>query len=144
MRLAGGAVKGDGAANTGINIEYGTLIIDSGEINIPRGNAIFANLTINPGATATINGVAFAGTKSNQTVTAYGRAVTVMDSEIFYDNENSDMPGDPTSVSYVASIGATWTIEGVQSDTPAEIDVDMIVKSGGVLNLKDTTLKFKG
>jgi hypothetical protein len=146
VRVAGGKLKGDRAKDTGINVEDGVLIIDSGEVSVPRGNMLFAR-TLRVNDPSVLNGVALTGTVTNYTLTVYGYATTVPDSELFY--EKYDPEDDRVdSISYVIPNGAVWDIEGVQSDMtafPSISVVNMTVRSGGVANLtQGAYLKFKG
>jgi hypothetical protein len=94
-----------------------------------------------------VEGEVFEKNMMNYTLTVYGHAIAVKDSEIFPEKYDE---GDnlPESVSYVVPDGAGWDIEGVTSDMtalPTVANVKMTVKSGGTLNLvKNTHLKFKG
>jgi Synergist-CTERM protein sorting domain-containing protein len=145
VTVAGGKMKGDRAQDTGINAENGTLVIDSGEINIPKGNMLFAkNLTVND--PDVLNGFAFEGSTTNYTGTVYGHVTTTPDSEVFYHKYEA---GDdlPDSIRYVVRDGAVWDIEGVQSDMtglPTVAIITMTVENGGTLNFKNTGLTFKG
>jgi MYXO-CTERM domain-containing protein len=145
VTVNGGKVKGARAKDTGINVEYGTLIINSGEMNIPCGNMLFAkNLTVNN--PSVLNGLACVGDVTDYTVTVYGHATTVPDSEVFY-NKYDEGDELPDSISYVVPSGATWDIEEVTSDMtglPTVAIVSMRVKNGGKINFKNTNLTFKG
>jgi Synergist-CTERM protein sorting domain-containing protein len=146
VTVAGGTVVSTRATDTGINVENGTLIIDSGVINIPKGNAVFArDLQIND--VSVITGVASEiSTGNDVTAHVYGNTTSVTDSEVFFDKYDAD-DFSPDSISYIAEDGAVWNVEGVQSDMrdiPSINMVSMTVKGGATLNLKNTNLTFKG
>jgi hypothetical protein len=144
VTLAGGTVKGDGAANTGIDVESGTLIIESGKIDIPRGNAIFAKkLTVND--SSAINGLAMVTEDLNSPaeIRAYGHAIILTDTDITY-SEDSDYY--PPSVTFIAGNGATLDFDAISSDSRnAPLTTTLRVETGGTVNLKnETVLAFKG
>jgi hypothetical protein len=145
VTVDGGKVTGNRATDTGINVGNGTLVINSGEINIPKGNAVFAgDLQIND--TNAITGVAFEIDGDNVTARAYGNTTSVTDSEVFLDKYDDD-DEVPDSISYIAGNGSVWNIEGVQSDmrgiNPLK-SVSITVENGGVMNFKNTNLEFQG
>jgi hypothetical protein len=147
VRVAGGKVLGDRPKATGIYVEDGAVIIDSGEVTIPYGGtAVYARtLTVNNAGVLT--GLAHEGDRTSYTTTVYGHAITVTDSEVFYNKYDEGDPL-PDLISNVVPKGAIWDIEGVSSDMtglPTVAAVKMTVKSGGTLNIiKNTHLKFKG
>jgi hypothetical protein len=149
VTVDGGKVIGNATKETGINAENGTLIIDSGEINIPRGNAIFAKtLTVN-GPSVIKNGIAFEGDQSHSmTARAYGHVTTTTDSQVFHDASKADnYEGPRSAATYAAADGAIWDIVEVSSDftvIPNSVDVTMRAEGSGVINLINTDLKFKG
>jgi hypothetical protein len=144
MTVNGGTMKSQGVGVCGIAVVDGTLTIDSGEINIPKGKMLFAHtLTVN--APSVLTGLAFTGELANYfTATVYGHAVTVTGSTVLNDDDDEL----PIPQSYVVPNGATWDIQGLTSDLtnmPTVATAKITVKGGGKLNLKNNTdLKFKG
>jgi hypothetical protein len=142
VTVDGGKVIGHRATDTGINILNGKLVINGGEITIPRGNMLIAETLIVNDHDA-LNGLAFVGDVSNYTATVYGHATTVPASEVL--DEDYDDP--PTSISYIVRDGAAWDIEGIQADMTAIPSLNIVkttVESGGTLNLINTDWTFKG
>jgi hypothetical protein len=141
VRVNGGKIKSSEMVVMGFAVLDGTLIIDNGEINLPRGTVGLAkNLTVNnPSA---LTGLAFEGDFANYTATVYGHAIITKPVDL------NDSEASLVSCSYVVADGATWDFEGVTWDLTslsAVATVNMTVKSGGQLNLKSNTdLKFKG
>jgi hypothetical protein len=145
VRVNGGVIKSSASGSHGIYAESG-MIIDSGEINIPRGTAVrvWKNLTVNNPSVLT--GFAYVGDLVKHTVTVYGHAITDADSEDFYDYYEGD-DFVPDSFSYVVSSGAVWDIEGLKMDlidVPIVATYKITVKNGGKLNFKNAEMKFKG
>jgi hypothetical protein len=143
VEVDGGTVKGNRRIDTGINVSEGTLIIKSGEIDVPNGNMVFAK-DMEVSGPSVLNGIAFI---DGMTAMVYGHASTVPDSEVFFEKYDPDDGSLPSSISYVAKNGAEWTIEGVTSDMtdlPRDIDVTMKTEGNGVINFKNTDLMFKG
>jgi hypothetical protein len=147
VTIAGGTITSDRTKTTGINIgenAQGTLVVTSGSLNIPKGNAAFADTLIvnNP---AIINGLVCEGYHVDPIAYIYGNVTTVPDSEMFAEKYT---PGTISgSFTYIAESNAVWNIEGVTSDMADLQGIDIItmkVESGGTINFKNTNLTFKG
>jgi hypothetical protein len=152
VTIDGGTIRGRIWNSTGINISeihedseaQGTLIIKSGTLDFPKGDAAMTK-TLQVSGTATINGIIYEepGDRKNPKSYLYG---TVTTPPIFYELHDGYIPSD--SLSYIVKSGATWNIEGVipeeDADAPKAQNVIMEIESGGTINLKNTGLTFKG
>jgi hypothetical protein len=148
--LDGGTITSNRTQTSGVEIgesigertSRGTLIVNSGALNIPNGYVGFVtNLTINnPNI---INGpVGEVDNNDNVKLYIYGNATTVTDSDLFYESYE---PGHYKQHVYIARSGATWNIEGVSSDMTKDPDGKTItVESGAKVNFKNTNFTFKG
>ncbi|GHV47460.1 hypothetical protein FACS1894204_10870 [Synergistales bacterium] len=153
VTLAGGELKGDRAEDIGINMERASsgasVTIESGKIDVPRGQAILASETTKITITASdpnavINGMIVGFDGADATATAYGHAIAVDTHNVFnFDGEDDEFP----EITYKVNNGATWDIDGITSDMTVIPNVDIVtmkVGSGGTLNFKNTNMKFKG
>jgi hypothetical protein len=152
VEISGGTIQGRGTMNCAVNVNSevgsgkGALTISGGTIDIPRGGyAISAPYSIAVTSQTAINGMLL---EEEGEIYIYGQTTTVTASDAFFVGQFAEEEEELSdTLSYTVTDGATWNIESVTLDSATDlpgVTLDMTVRSGGTLNVKNTHLKFKG